>query len=105
MTELALALTLVALLLLLWLAWRFASLQRHLDELPGVLGQGLEERHRAMLADLHSGLTQQGDRVGGHLAESSERLRSVVADELRQTRDTLHALRLSLAQDLGPSRA
>jgi DNA recombination protein RmuC len=104
MIEVALAVAGVAVLLLAWLAWRVAGLERRLDGLLSGFGQGMEDKHRAMLTDLHAGLTQQGDRVGSHLAESSERLRAVVADELRQTRDTLHALRLSLAQDLGQSR-
>ena len=104
MIEFLLALLVIALLLLAWLAWRGAALERRLDEFPAVLEQGMEDRHRRMLTDLHAGLSQQGDRVGGHLNESSERLRAVVADELRQTRDTLHALRLSLSQDLGQHR-
>jgi DNA recombination protein RmuC len=104
MTELALALAVVAVLLLAGLLWRVGGLKRRLDELPPVLAQGLEEKHRAMLTDLHAGLTQQGDRMGTHLTESGERLRTVVAEELRLTRDTLHKLQLSLAQDLGQSR-
>jgi DNA recombination protein RmuC len=45
-------------------------------------------------------LTQQGDRLGGRLSESSERLRSAVGDELRQTRDTLHAMKLALTESM-----
>jgi len=104
MIEVVLAVAVAAVLLLAWLAWRVAGLERRLDELSSGLGQAMEDKHRLMLTDLHQGLSQQGDRVGSHLAESGERLRTVVADELRQTRDTLHALRLSLAQDLGQSR-
>src|SRR5206468_2735489 len=33
------------------------------------LQKSLEEKHRQMLADLHGGLTKQGDRLGGHLNE------------------------------------
>jgi DNA recombination protein RmuC len=50
----------------------------------------LEEKHRQMLADLHDGLAQQGDRLGGRLS-----------DELNQTREALHRLQLSLGQNLG----
>jgi DNA recombination protein RmuC len=50
----------------------------------------LEEKHRQMMADLHSGLTQQGDRLSGRLS-----------DELSQTRDALHRLQLSLGSSLG----
>ena len=105
MSELAWLLAFIVIALLAWLAWRVAALRRRLDELPPALAQGLEERHRAMLTDLHAGLTQQGDRLGGHLVESSDRLRAAVAQELTQTRDTLHALRLALTENLGENRA
>ena len=100
MSETALILVLIAVALIAWLAFRAWALQRRLDELPGVL----EQQHRAMLGDLHTGLAQQGDRLGGHLTESSERLRAVVAEELKQTRETLHALQLALSESLGQSR-
>jgi len=38
----------------------------------------LEEKHRQMLADLHDGLTRQGDRLGGQLTE----LRDAIAGKL-----------------------
>ena len=56
MTELALALAAVGIALLAWLAIRVSALQRHFDELPPALGQGMEDKHRAMLSDLHDGL-------------------------------------------------
>ena len=34
--------------------------------------KSLEEKHRQTLADLHEGLTKQGDRLGGHLTELRE---------------------------------
>jgi DNA recombination protein RmuC len=57
-----------------------------------------------MLLDLHNGLTQQGDRLGGHLADSSERLRTSVGEELRETRDTLHAMKLAMTQNMNEYR-
>lgn len=50
----------------------------------------LEEKHRAMLTDLHGGLALQSDRLASRLSE-----------ELNQTRDTLHRLQLSLGASLG----
>ncbi|MBI4189423.1 MAG: DNA recombination protein RmuC [Betaproteobacteria bacterium] len=105
MTELALALTVVVIALLAWLAFRVAGLQRRLDQLPPALGQGLEQQHRAMLLDLHDGLAKQGDRLAAALTDNSERLRSSTAGELKQTRDTLHALQLALSESLGQNRA
>ena len=104
MLEILLGLAVLLLLLAGWLAWRVAAVSRKVDELPLGMAQGLEEKHRAMLSDLHGGLTQQGDRLGANFGESSERLRGTLADELKQTRDTLHALKLSLAESLGQSR-
>ena len=68
------------------------------------LQQGLEEKHRAMLGDLHDGLTKQGDRLGAQVAEAGDRQRLSTADELKQTREVLHALRLTLTQEMGGQR-
>jgi DNA recombination protein RmuC len=68
------------------------------------LQQALEEKHRAMLGDLHDGLTRQGDRIGGQVAEAGERQRMSTAEELKQTREVLHALRLTLSQEMGGQR-
>ncbi len=104
MLEILIVLSVLLLLLVGWLAWRMAGVSRRVEELPAGMAQGLEEKHRAMLTDLHGGLTQQGDRLGTNFSESSERLRGTLAGELKQTRDTLHALQLSLANNLGESR-
>ncbi len=68
------------------------------------LQQVLEEKHRAMLGDLHDGLTKQGDRIGGQVSEAGERQRVSTAEELKQTREVLHALQLRMAQELGGQR-
>ena len=104
MLELLIALSVLLLLLVLWLAWRMAAVRRKLEELPAGMAQGLEEKHRAMLTDLHGGLTQQGDRLGTNFSEFSERLRGTLAEELKQTRDTLYALKLGLSENLAQSR-
>jgi DNA recombination protein RmuC len=80
------------------------DLAARLSQLSDRLAESLETKHRGMLVDLHTGLTQQGDRLGGHLNDASERLRSAVADELKQTRDTVHALKLSLAESMNEYR-
>jgi DNA recombination protein RmuC len=43
----------------------------------------LEEKHRQMLADLHDGLTKQGDRIGGNLKE----VRETVDAKLREAKE------------------
>ena len=46
--------------------------------------RSLEEKHRAMLTDLHDGLVKQGDRLGGHLAELRESLGAKLEPRLDQ---------------------
>jgi DNA recombination protein RmuC len=104
MLETLIALSVLLLLLAGWLAWRVAALTGELASLPVGLEKGLEQKHREMLKDLHGGLAQLGDRLGKNFGESSDRLRGTLADELKQTRDTLHALKLSLSESLGESR-
>ena len=105
MTEIFIGITAVVLAALsAFLLWRTAALQRRLDELPAALSQGFEARHRALLVDLHQGLTLQGDRLAAALADNSERLRNATGDELKQTRDTLHRLQLTLTETLGQNR-
>lgn len=77
---------------------------RDLQALQQSLEQSLETKHRAMLGDLHDGLTKQGDRLGSQVTEANERQRTSTADELKQTREVLHALQLRLSQELGGQR-
>jgi DNA recombination protein RmuC len=104
-------LALTAVILLALVLVRSSAHAREVQQLSGRvaevserLAEALETKHRGMLVDLHSGLTQQGDRLGGHLSESSERLRSAVAEELKQTRDAVHALKLSLFESMNDYR-
>ncbi|MHB1293299.1 MAG: DNA recombination protein RmuC, partial [Sulfuricella sp.] len=82
---------LIAILLLLilaaalWLGFRFSGLVRRQNELPALVAQIMEEKHRAMLSDLHEGLARQGDRLNSSAAENAERLRSAVTQELQFT--------------------
>ena len=78
-----------------------AKQQREL--LPELRAQ-LEEKHRAMLLDLHEGLNRLGDRFANASADASEKLRAGVAQELQQTRDAMQNLQLSQAQSLSQTR-
>ena len=81
----------VALLaVLVLLVARLAAQATAVRKLPEDLARVLEDRHRAMLTDLHGGLAQQSDRLNSRLSE-----------ELNLTRETLHRLQLSLAANLG----
>ncbi len=84
MAEMTLAIAVLALLVLAWAAWRIAVLERRLKDPAATVAPLLEEKHRAMLTDLHLGLTQQGDRLGRNLADSSERLSAKIDQRLDQ---------------------
>jgi DNA recombination protein RmuC len=83
---LALAVLAALVVLIVRLAGQTAAVRGLEDQ----VARALEEKHRAMLTDLHGGLAQQ-----------SERLTSRLSEELNQTRDSLHRLQLSLAASLG----
>ena len=78
-------LALAVLAVLIVLIARLAAQGTAIRKLPEDLARVLEERHRAMLTDLHGGLAQQSDRLNSRLSE-----------ELNQTRETLHRLELAL---------
>ncbi len=106
MTEIVTLLILVAVLIALVLVYRCMQTQAYtLESLTSKLDDGLETKHRAMLVDLHGGLTQQGDRLATQLTASSDRLRASVGAELQQTRDALQALQLALVQNLAQQSA
>jgi DNA recombination protein RmuC len=96
MAELALVVALFALVVVAFALWRL----RRGAPAADALEKSLEDKHRAMLADLHGGLAGQTDRLNTSLAESTDRLRGAVGEELRQTRETLHALQLALGANL-----
>jgi DNA recombination protein RmuC len=98
---LALLLVLVA---VVWVGLKLAGFGRVQEQFPDHLARLLEEKHRAMLSDLHEGLAKQGDRLASAQGESSERLRASVAQELSTTRDALERLQLSQSQNLAETR-
>jgi DNA recombination protein RmuC len=83
-------LALAVLAALVVLIVRLAGQTAAVKGLENQVARALEDKHRAMLSDLHGGLAQQ-----------SERLTSRLSEELNQTRDSLHRLQLSLAASLG----
>src|SRR3989454_7012605 len=84
MAEIALIVAAVSLAVLVWLALGFARLRSSLKDPVAAVAPLLEAKHRAMLTDLHIGLTQQGDRLGRHLTDSSERLSAKIDQRLDQ---------------------
>lgn len=89
-----------------YLAWRVEQAVGAARETSVRIDGGLlAEQHRAMLNDLHGGLQAQGDRVIASGMESSERLRALVGEELKQTRAAMQSLHLSLNESLHGQRS
>ncbi|HZV98231.1 MAG TPA: DNA recombination protein RmuC [Methylophilaceae bacterium] len=101
MTELlTLVFAIASFILLILLAWRLSYTR---DAASALLPQ-LEQKHRAMLLDLHDGLNKLGDRLNAISMEGSERLRAAVAQELKETRDAMQALQMAQTQSLASTR-
>jgi DNA recombination protein RmuC len=84
--DIALLVGLVLLLLLgLALLWHVRLQQRTQSALPALLVQDMEARHRAVLTDLHTGLSQQSDRMQTQLSA----LQVAQAERLAETRETV----------------
>lgn len=90
----------LCLALLLWLLFKPSASARA----EALLLSQLEEKHREMLRDLNDGLNKLGDRLNTASQESSERLRTAVAQELAQTREAMQALQLAQNTSLAETR-
>ncbi len=104
-----LSLLTVALLLLLlagvlWLAFKITAFSAGQAGEREAMAQGLEVKHRAMLSDLHDGLSKQGDRITQSGQASGERLQERVAQELLQTREAMQALQLAQQTSLAATQ-
>ncbi len=95
-------LLLLVLMVLIWQAMGLSALSRLQAEQP--LARVLEEKHRLMLGDLHDGLNKQGDRMVAATTDSSERLREIVAQELKLTREAMQNLQLAQRDGLSNTR-
>ncbi len=98
------ALTGAAFIAIMWVGFRLSSLLNRQDDLPDVVARVLEQKHLAMLKDLNGGLNSLADRLSGTSAESSERLRNTVSQDLKQTRDAMLVLQLSQTEELSANR-
>jgi DNA recombination protein RmuC len=88
------ALGLLNLLLLGWLVLQLRSM----------IARQMEDKHRAMLLDMHDGLSKLGDRLNSASQESAERLRLSVSQELQATRDAMNNLKLAQTENLSQNR-
>ena len=93
-----------ALIAVLWAVFRLGAVVRRQEELPDTVARVLEDKHLSMLKDLNDGLNTLSDRVGTMQAESSDRLRNAVTQDLKQTRDAMLVLQLSQSEELSANR-
>ncbi|NOU25363.1 MAG: DNA recombination protein RmuC [Methylotenera sp.] len=100
MTQIIILILAVAIfMLLIWQIWRANQLDHN-----AVILQQLEDKHRAMLLDINDGLNKLGDRLSASSNETSERLRTSVANELQATRDAMQTLQLAQNNSLAQTR-
>ncbi|ACT50978.1 DNA recombination protein RmuC [Methylovorus glucosotrophus] len=99
-----LVLVIACLLALVVLLLRQSRTPDAASELLAQLMPQLEDKHRAMLRDLHDGLNKLGDRLSLSSVDSSERLRQAVAQELKETRDAMQALQAAQTNSLAQTR-
>jgi DNA recombination protein RmuC len=88
-------LLILAIILLIWLAWRELT-----NNKSTLLFSQLEDKHRAMLLDLNDGLNKLGDRMNIASQSNSELLKNTVASELLATREAMQALQLAVLETL-----
>jgi DNA recombination protein RmuC len=75
----------VLILMIAFLLLRLGVLRQAQLGLPALLAQDMETRHRAVLTDLHTGLTQQSDRMQTQFAA----LQMAQSERLAETRETV----------------
>ena len=95
---------LLVLLAFVWVAFKMYRFTQTQHELPEMVAQMMEEKHRAMLKDLHDSLTQQGDRLNAALADTTDRLRNVITLELKLTRESIQASQSAQSENLAQNR-
>jgi len=95
----AIGVTAAALLAIVWVARRLGVVLHQQQDLPTLLTRALEEKHLAMIKDVHSGLSAQSDRLSASQTEASERVRASVSQDLKEARDAMLVLQLSQTEE------
>lgn len=101
---LILAISLILLLLVVWLLWQQLQARSVTQQSEQQLILLLEEKHRSMILDLQDALSKLADRLSNNAADTTERLRLSVANELQATREAMQALQLNQQNNLSQTR-
>ncbi len=95
---------LLLLLILVLLVWQWRQQQQtSRQDLPQQLAQLLEEKHRAMMADMHQALNGLADRLQVLSSDQQDRLRTQISQELMATREAMQALQVAQRDHLAQS--
>ncbi|WP_137937333.1 DNA recombination protein RmuC [Chitinivorax sp. B] len=95
--------------------WKLGQLTASQESLAVGVMQALEEKHRAMVGDIHHVLgdfgdrlartdAENGERLRTAMTESFERLRNVVVTELQLARQQMQAVQQAQAEQLAANR-
>ncbi|MGZ5034204.1 MAG: DNA recombination protein RmuC [Usitatibacter sp.] len=84
--------------LLVALLWMVGVLAAGVAWLIFTVRSGQESRHRAMLSDLHAGLSSSADRIASRQSEEGDRLRRAVSEELERNRNQLQVFEKGMAE-------
>ncbi len=93
----------IQVILLVWLLLRLSKNSGQTQLLQSLEDQ-FETKHRAMLLDLNDGLNRLGDRIQLASQGSADLLKNSVTQELQQTRDAMHGLKLTQTENLAKNR-
>lgn len=95
---------LLLLLILVLLVWQWRQQQQaSRQDLPQQVAQLLEEKHRAMMADMHQALNSLADRLQVLSSDQQDRLRTQVSQELIATREAMQSLQVAQRDHLAQS--
>lgn len=83
---------------------RMSVVTRGQVELSARMAELIETRHAAMRKDLTDGLAALADRMSSGNADSADRLRGAVEQQLQQTRQAVVTLQLSQSNDMAANR-
>jgi DNA recombination protein RmuC len=99
-----LILTILLACMVAWLVWQSLQATKAKQQQQSEEDRRLEEKHRAMLMDLHDGLNKLGDRLNSIAQDNSDRLKASVAQELASTREALQKLQIEQTNNLAQTR-
>ena len=97
-------LALVVLGAVILLVVRMGALSKAMNAAALSQAEANENKQRVLVGELRDNLERQGDRLAATLTDSSERLRTVVSNDLKHAREAMQVLQLSQQHELATFR-